>query len=322
MKWLILNEAGFRRLRFLLVEKKKKKKGKKELGGVELLGEATPVCTRIFKFVTPVSFDFLSQVESLNMEITWISEMIHNTIYPAGASSELLPEDRGTDYAPPGTLPPNAENISSAAKDLLKRLLQPDPCLRLRSLLSLQRIAFYMGYDLQSYMQKKDTARYPSTRGHHTAPSPITAPHCSTSTHCNCHGLWNLQPKQNTNMLLGFLSKNSGLTLLEKCIEEFPIVDFALQTDYTDIVFHPRFIVLPGRWKNRARTQGIDASLLQIFGTCCHQCKTYLLRKKITLNVICYLDYKLKFQTYVLRREYKQLAFCERCSCRVNDVHM
>ena len=75
--------------------------------------------------------------------------------YPAGASSELLPEDRGTDYAPPGTLPPNAENISSAAKDLLKRLLQPDPCLRLRSLLSLQRIAFYMGYDLQSYMQKK-----------------------------------------------------------------------------------------------------------------------------------------------------------------------
>ena len=45
---------------------------------------------------------------------------------------------------------------------------------------------------------------YPaSTRGHHTAPSPITAPHCSTSTHCNCHGLWNLQPKQNTNTLLG-----------------------------------------------------------------------------------------------------------------------
>ncbi|KAK1133694.1 hypothetical protein K0M31_011488 [Melipona bicolor] len=77
--------------------------------------------------------------------------------YPAGASSELLPEDRGTDYAPPGTLPPNAENISSAAKDLLKRLLQPDPCLRLRSLLSLQRIAFYMGYDLQSYMQKKES---------------------------------------------------------------------------------------------------------------------------------------------------------------------
>ncbi|XP_071855681.1 ribosomal protein S6 kinase like isoform X1 [Bombus fervidus] len=77
--------------------------------------------------------------------------------YPAGASSELLPEDRGTGYAPPGTLPPNAENISPAAKDLLKRMLQPDPCLRLRSLLSLQRIAFYMGYDVQSYMQKKES---------------------------------------------------------------------------------------------------------------------------------------------------------------------
>lgn len=78
--------------------------------------------------------------------------------YPANASSELLPENRtNTSSAPPGTLPSNAENISPAAKDLLKRLLQPDPCLRLRSLLSLQRIAFYMGYDLHSYMQKKES---------------------------------------------------------------------------------------------------------------------------------------------------------------------
>ncbi|XP_076182896.1 ribosomal protein S6 kinase like isoform X3 [Ptiloglossa arizonensis] len=77
--------------------------------------------------------------------------------YPAGASSELLPENRGTNYAPPGTLPPNAEHISAASKDLLKRLLQPDPCLRLRSLLSLQRIAFYMGHDLQSYMLKNES---------------------------------------------------------------------------------------------------------------------------------------------------------------------
>lgn len=38
---------------------------------------------------------------------------------------------------------------------------------------------------------------YPaSTRGQHTAPSPIPAPHCSTSTHCNCHGLWNLQSRR------------------------------------------------------------------------------------------------------------------------------
>ncbi|XP_031840728.1 ribosomal protein S6 kinase like isoform X2 [Nomia melanderi] len=77
--------------------------------------------------------------------------------YPAGPSSELLPEDRGNDYAPAGTLPVNAEKISAPAKDLLKRLLRPDPCLRLRSILSLQRIAFFMGYDLQSYMAKKDS---------------------------------------------------------------------------------------------------------------------------------------------------------------------
>ncbi|XP_017766183.1 PREDICTED: serine/threonine-protein kinase S6KL [Eufriesea mexicana] len=77
--------------------------------------------------------------------------------YPVGPSSDLLPENRRTNHAPVGTLPTNAENLSAAAKDLLKRLLQPDPCLRLRSLLSLQRIAFYMGYDLQSYMLKKES---------------------------------------------------------------------------------------------------------------------------------------------------------------------
>ncbi|XP_033325853.2 ribosomal protein S6 kinase like isoform X1 [Megalopta genalis] len=77
--------------------------------------------------------------------------------YPAGATSELLPEDRGTNYAAPGTLPPNAEKISAPAKDLLRRLLQPDPGLRLRSLFGLQRIAFFMGHDLQSFMKKKDS---------------------------------------------------------------------------------------------------------------------------------------------------------------------
>lgn len=77
--------------------------------------------------------------------------------YPSTVSSELLP-DRGEpndpDGTPPGTLPADAD-ISPAARDLLKRLLQPEPRLRLRSLLSLQRIAFYMGHDLQSYMLKK-----------------------------------------------------------------------------------------------------------------------------------------------------------------------
>ena len=79
--------------------------------------------------------------------------------YPSTLSSELLPADK---IAPdeldranvPGILSTNAD-ISPAARDLLKRLLQPDPRLRLRTLLSLQRIAFYMGYNIQSYMLKK-----------------------------------------------------------------------------------------------------------------------------------------------------------------------
>lgn len=72
-------------------------------------------------------------------------------------SSELLPdrvEPNDLQRTPPGTLPASVD-ISAAARDLLRRLLQPEPRLRLRTLLSLQRIAFYMGHDLQSYMLKK-----------------------------------------------------------------------------------------------------------------------------------------------------------------------
>ncbi|KYQ51374.1 hypothetical protein ALC60_09540 [Trachymyrmex zeteki] len=94
-----------------------------------------------------------------------VEELIAGTTillqYPSTLSSELLPADRiardELDRANvPGILPAKAD-ISPAAKDLLKRLLQPDPRLRLRTLLSLQRIAFYMGYDIQSYMLKKES---------------------------------------------------------------------------------------------------------------------------------------------------------------------
>lgn len=75
--------------------------------------------------------------------------------YPSTLSAECLPDQDDLNCAnAPGTLPTNAD-ISPAARDLLKRLLQPDPRLRLRNLLGLQRIAFYMGYDIQSYMLKK-----------------------------------------------------------------------------------------------------------------------------------------------------------------------
>ncbi|OXU20958.1 hypothetical protein TSAR_007756, partial [Trichomalopsis sarcophagae] len=55
-----------------------------------------------------------------------------------------------------GTLPESAESsLSPGAIDLLKRLLQPEPRLRIKSVLALQRIAFYMGHDIRSYTLKK-----------------------------------------------------------------------------------------------------------------------------------------------------------------------
>ncbi|XP_020286242.1 serine/threonine-protein kinase S6KL-like [Pseudomyrmex gracilis] len=77
--------------------------------------------------------------------------------YPSTVSSEVVPDEDDLNIADsPGNLPASA-NLSVAARDLLERLLQPEPRLRIRSVLGLQRIAFYMGYDLQSYMLKKES---------------------------------------------------------------------------------------------------------------------------------------------------------------------
>lgn len=75
--------------------------------------------------------------------------------YPSIGPCELF-SDRSEQNCPvpPGTLPPDAK-LSPAAIDLLKRLLQPDPLLRLKSILTLQTLAFYMGHNVQSYMYKK-----------------------------------------------------------------------------------------------------------------------------------------------------------------------
>ncbi|KAJ8680022.1 hypothetical protein QAD02_015809 [Eretmocerus hayati] len=54
-----------------------------------------------------------------------------------------------------GTLPEDIEGLSSAAIDMMKRLLQPEPRLRIKSVLGLQRIAFYMGHDIRSFTEKR-----------------------------------------------------------------------------------------------------------------------------------------------------------------------
>lgn len=63
-------------------------------------------------------------------------------------------EENENESIPPGTLPDDIE-ISKGAEDLLRRLLQIDPRVRLKSIFLLQRIAFFMGHDVQSYTSKK-----------------------------------------------------------------------------------------------------------------------------------------------------------------------
>ncbi|KAK0160713.1 hypothetical protein PV328_008094 [Microctonus aethiopoides] len=75
--------------------------------------------------------------------------------YPMTLSKdEFNVKTEGEFIIAPGTLPPNVE-ISKGAEDMLRRLLQPDPRVRLKSLLALQRISFFMGHDIRSYTRKK-----------------------------------------------------------------------------------------------------------------------------------------------------------------------
>ncbi|KAK0081291.1 hypothetical protein PV325_012432 [Microctonus aethiopoides] len=75
--------------------------------------------------------------------------------YPMTLSKdEFNVKTEGEFIIAPGTLPPNVE-ISKGAEDILRRLLQPDPRVRLKSLLALQRISFFMGHDIRSYTRKK-----------------------------------------------------------------------------------------------------------------------------------------------------------------------
>uniref|UniRef100_A0A1B0CWP2 Protein kinase domain-containing protein n=1 Tax=Lutzomyia longipalpis TaxID=7200 RepID=A0A1B0CWP2_LUTLO len=52
-------------------------------------------------------------------------------------------------------LPKEAENIPVAAKDLLQRLLVVNPQKRIRSVLSLERIAMYMAFSFEDCKLKK-----------------------------------------------------------------------------------------------------------------------------------------------------------------------
>jgi len=56
-----------------------------------------------------------------------------------------------------------------------------------------------------------------------TAPSHIPAPHCSTSTHCNCHGLWNLQNKKSNIKILKTYYIYSRIMKYQLCIITFQL---------------------------------------------------------------------------------------------------
>ena len=49
----------------------------------------------------------------------------------------------------------NGENVDAPSKDLLNRLLENDPKYRLKSIMSLRRIAFYHNFNFDDIRQRK-----------------------------------------------------------------------------------------------------------------------------------------------------------------------
>ncbi|GLV43010.1 hypothetical protein CBL_13629 [Carabus blaptoides fortunei] len=83
--------------------------------------------------------------EGLNLKI----DFAESPVFPTPAVSE----DAG-DTKRPGALPDGCE-LNLACKDLLLRLLEPDPSKRLRSLRVLQTLAFFMKFDFEEVKNKK-----------------------------------------------------------------------------------------------------------------------------------------------------------------------
>ncbi|XP_063983667.1 serine/threonine-protein kinase S6KL [Diachasmimorpha longicaudata] len=74
--------------------------------------------------------------------------------YPVTMIKEDVDDEGNAGEIIAGILPEGIE-ISRASEDLLRRLLQPDPRVRLKSILELQRIAFFMGYIVRDFTLKE-----------------------------------------------------------------------------------------------------------------------------------------------------------------------
>ncbi|XP_043272816.1 serine/threonine-protein kinase S6KL [Venturia canescens] len=75
--------------------------------------------------------------------------------YPQEPSRLFDPQTEERSSPDEDVVLPNNPEISTAAKDLLRRLLRLDPKTRLKSIFALQRVAFYMGHDIRGYVSKE-----------------------------------------------------------------------------------------------------------------------------------------------------------------------
>lgn len=75
--------------------------------------------------------------------------------YPSPVIPPSENNDKDESIKKPGSLPDGGVNLDLPSRDLLGRLLEVDPVRRLRSLRTLQTIAFYKGYNFEDVKKKK-----------------------------------------------------------------------------------------------------------------------------------------------------------------------
>ncbi|XP_046744685.1 uncharacterized protein LOC124410397 [Diprion similis] len=94
-------------------------------------------------------------------------------------SSAGTPEESFSRFSSPNM------SLSTGALDLLKRLLEPDPTSRLRSIMGLQRVSFYKNRDFRGYTCRSvSPLEYlPATK----KPAGSTPADACGNDHCNSH---------------------------------------------------------------------------------------------------------------------------------------
>ncbi|XP_050331436.1 serine/threonine-protein kinase S6KL [Bactrocera neohumeralis] len=112
----------------------------------QMLIQKSPDIRTFLEIALPAAYSKRDSVDRVTLPTTSISKEDISIPTPETVVNERKPQTIATQ----NFLPPEIEELPHEAKDVLKRLLEVEPKQRLRSVLSLQKIALYKNYKIYS----------------------------------------------------------------------------------------------------------------------------------------------------------------------------